>query len=119
MTSAPANRKGERADGSALHEGAPFNLVHGFSLPQPAGGAIAATSGKFNAEVETESSGRRCQRSDHSADACWAASSVPATGAPGAAGGTGGGARPNEVTKARNFGLTLSASRPAVTSMSI
>src|SRR5262249_40530926 len=53
----------------------------------------------------------------HSAAACCEESSEVATGAPGAAGGGGG--RPNELTKARNFGLTVSASRPAVTSMAL
>jgi hypothetical protein len=53
-----ANGKGERADCSAFHEGAPFNLVHGFFLPHSAGDASAADARKFNAEAKPESSGR-------------------------------------------------------------
>jgi hypothetical protein len=109
-----ANRKGERADCRALHEGAPFYLVHGLFLPHSAGSRRMRENStpKRNLNQAAEATSSR----SHSASACWGLSSDPATGVDGAA---GGGVRPNELMKARNFGLALSASRPAVTSMSI
>jgi hypothetical protein len=80
-----ANREGERADSRALHEGAPFNLVHGYFLPHSAGGTIAAGAGKFNAEANRESSGSctirlQSPKAIYSAAACCAVSPDVATG---------------------------------------